>query len=96
MTQAQVSLTTLATGEAQGPGVLKAKDEQSRQVEIEKIVLRAQSASIKMPFIRKLVKDTDSPRALAQGETIICDIVSSSHCNMHLAKSLTYHVSTKQ
>ena len=49
---------------------------------VSKIVLKAQKASIKLPFIRKVVKDglkmtiDGKEEKLSSGQTIVCDIVS--------------------
>ena len=49
---------------------------------IQELVQKAQSQSIKMPFIRKVLKDIEVKggagkvtRILAKGDTIVCDIV---------------------
>lgn len=49
---------------------------------VKKIVLKAQKASIKLPFIRRVVKDgltitiNNKKEKLSAGDAIICDIVS--------------------
>ena len=51
---------------------------------IRKKVIEAQKASIKLPFIRKVVKDglkitlDGEERTLKAGQSIVCDIVSYS------------------